>query len=126
MQHPFRKDGLAFMRAHCEDAGEEADEIALAAEEAVWEKCTREKVVQLLEFRYRSEIRETVYGQRSRAQSPRPPTSVETSRTASKTIPKCTSCGKNDRVTWELVQRRSADEGMTPEYSCDRCNVFWH
>lgn len=120
MEHAFRQDGLAFMRAQLKNA----DENTLAAEEkAVWEKCSREEHAEL-EPRYRCEIREAVYGQRSRAQSPAPPDPVEPKRN-SKTIPACKTCGKNDRVTYELVQRHRSDEGMTPEYSCSRCSMFW-
>lgn len=89
-------------------------------------------------WRYRACVRHAKY--RSRAQSPRPPTLVfpvvegEKEEEAQKeqevhtggVMPGCSnkSCraaGSDAFVTLTFVQRRAADEGMTPEYTCSKC-----
>ena len=126
MEPSFRAEGLKFMRAHLTPADENTllENTLLEMEAAIWKKCTTTKIEELLQFRYRSEVREAVYEDRSPTQSPTPPEVRR--KTSGSTIPDCETCGKNDRVTFELVQRRSADEGMTPEFACSRCTTFWH
>ena len=72
--------------------------------------------------RYRSCVREVAGGYRSRAQSP-----LAGARRMKevKALPKCRRCKRNESVVFKLEQRRSADEGMTPVYTCKACNVFW-
>lgn len=120
----YREDGLAFLRSHLKEV---PAEVLLKKEAELWQRCHEcIECTEVFQKRYRSEIREAVYERRSPAQSPIPPDLAQVQKVASKTLPKCKTCKKNDRVTWELVQRRSADEGMTPEYECARCSTFWH
>lgn len=123
-EQPFRVDGLAFMRSHLKDVPKET---LFAKEAEIWQKChERVECVDVFQKRYRSEVREAVYERRSPAQSPTPPDLAQAQKVASKTLPKCETCKKNDCVTFMLVQRHRSDEGMTPEYECSRCNTFWH
>lgn len=123
-EYAYREGGLAFMRSHLKDVSEKT---LVEREVEIWQKChSCIECTDVFQKRYRSEIREAVYGQRSPAQSPTPPDLAQVGKVVSKTLPKCKTCKKNDCVTFMLMQRRSSDEGMTPEYECARCNTFWH
>lgn len=124
-----RQQALAFLRKRLPSV---ADHELILLENEVYENVTRDcswNNIDVSNFQevYRSAVREAVLGHRSPCQSPLPPdmeSAVE--RKSFKSIPKCEVCNKNDCVTYKLVQRRSRDEGMTPEYECSRCNRHWN
>ena len=124
-----RQQALAFMRKRLPSV---ADHELILLENEVYENATRDcfwNNINVSNFQevYRSAVREAVLGHRSPCQSPLPPDLESVVETKSlKSIPKCKVCNKNDCVTYELVQRRSRDEGMTPEYECSRCNRHWN
>lgn len=130
-----RQQALAFMRKRLPSV---ADHELILLENEVYEDATRNcynnhiychNNVDVSNFQevYRSAVREAVLGHRSPCQSPLPPDLESVVETKSfKSIPKCEVCNKNDCVTYKLVQRRSRDEGMTPEYECSRCNRHWN
>lgn len=75
---------------------------------------------------YRSCVREAMLGHRSGSQSPLLSDEMTMcTSTFLKSIPVCEGCERNDCVTYVLVQRCRSDEGMTPEYTCSRCQIHW-
>lgn len=121
MLPPLRQKGLAHIQAVLASQSLADDTTSAMLEKRAHEDATEGGCGDAR--RYRSCVREVAGGYRSRAQSPLAAGPRRMKEV--KALPKCRRCKSNESVVFKLEQRRRADEGMTPVYTCRACNVFW-